>query len=272
MNDTDTQPQHSGEDTAALALVAAAAAVDEALPSAWARIAAYIEAYGEETGVLGRRKTDGDGHVAELRVEDLRVLETAIETVLAATIGPDEAPEDAWANAAADLGELGAEAAYEQAVRSVAGIIHGHVNEMRTDNLAVDDLTEAADDVMAAIAPVLVTAVRQACADTALAEAGNHTLFCHGHAVASWIALAIAQDRGVDDLAGVRGSCPTPPAVGRLTAINDRLDQVGVMLEEILQHVAPLPTSIKHRRFTGLTAEHPTPVTEADLGEDGGDR
>jgi hypothetical protein len=90
MNDNDIDH----ENPAALALVAAAAAVDEQLPGAWARLAGYLDAYKDETGVLGRRKLDGDGTVAELRVEDLRTIETALETVLECTIGPAEPEPD----------------------------------------------------------------------------------------------------------------------------------------------------------------------------------
>jgi hypothetical protein len=99
MNDNDIDH----ENPAALALVAAAAAVDEQLPGAWARVAGYLDAYKDETGVLGRRKLDGDGTVAELRVEDLRTIETALETVLESTIGPAEPDVDETLDRLADI-------------------------------------------------------------------------------------------------------------------------------------------------------------------------
>jgi hypothetical protein len=87
MNDIDTDH----ENPAVLALVTAAAAVDEQLPAAWARVADYLEAYGEDTGTpIGRRKLDGDGNIAALTIADLRVLLGALEAVLESTVGPDE--------------------------------------------------------------------------------------------------------------------------------------------------------------------------------------
>jgi hypothetical protein len=78
------------ENPAVQALINTAAAVDDKLPAAWSRIAGYLSAYKEETGVLGRRKLDGDGNTAELRIEDLHILIGALETMLEAHTGPEE--------------------------------------------------------------------------------------------------------------------------------------------------------------------------------------
>lgn len=86
MHDIDTDH----ENPAVQALIDAAIAVDEQLPGAWSRVAEYLETYKDKAGTLGRRKLDGDGNTAELRVEDLHVVLGALETILDAHTGPDE--------------------------------------------------------------------------------------------------------------------------------------------------------------------------------------
>lgn len=56
------------------------AAIDPALPEAWARVADYLDTYGNDDGVLGRRKTSKD-RVAEFTTRDLRVILGALETI-----------------------------------------------------------------------------------------------------------------------------------------------------------------------------------------------
>lgn len=222
------------ENPAVKALIAAATAVDDALPGAWSRVADYLDAVNDPQGVIGKRKLDADT-VAVLTTGDVQTVIDALEALLEAHTGPEEPGEadtpDAWTEAAADVYELSWKELGEKAIRTVAEALHPHINEM-AEGVAVSELEAAAAAVTAAVTPLLETMIRQAAVDTALAEAGEHSLDCHGFTASNRIALAVAQGLGVDEVGGERGACGP-------TLVVDGLAELTGKVDELLARTAP---------------------------------
>jgi hypothetical protein len=124
---------------------------------------------------------------------------------------PTTTETDPWAEAAMDLYELNDDELRAKEVETIAEVILTHVRgQYFMEDTGTEDLAEAATAVLDAITPLLETAVRQTCVDTALGEAGEHLLGCHGYAAAERIALAIARHEGTDELGGDRSPCGGP--------------------------------------------------------------
>ncbi|WP_204745425.1 NUDIX domain-containing protein [Glycomyces paridis] len=224
-------------------LVAAAHAVDERLPAAWARVADYLAVYGDPTGKLGGRKADGD-RVAELRAEDLHVVCDALEALLDvdAATAPG-ADGDLVFYADTDLRAL--------VERTAAEALRKALPESRA--LILDtDYPNAAAAVVAAVWGPIERAAFVAAATVGREEAARHDAGCHGRIAATDIADEILL--GDDGTERPHKPCKAPPS--------STVDDLALMLDEVLFHVTPLPA---HTRYQSRLAPEALAQTAATV-------
>jgi hypothetical protein len=224
MNDTDH------DNPAVQALIAAATAVDEQLPGAWARLTDYLEAYGESDGTpLGKRRLDDD-HIAELRVDDLRTVTAALETMLEAHTGPDE-PDTTMAVAATDR-VFYADHELRAHVEGLARDALLELAELRVVNAV--DWGRIAENVTAAVWAAIERMGFAGAAALAVAEADEHEEGCHGRLTAETIAETILH--GDDSRELERDACS-----GALESEQEGvgLADLDAKLDELLKRTAP---------------------------------